>query len=347
MARQNAAVSEAEVEADVSEVAAALDFDRLDIRKDSFIDPELQEHFSDILYRVGLAGGGESYVYVLFEHKSYPDPRIAWQLLRYMTRIWEQADKQKQPLLPIVPLVVYHGRPQWRISPYFSDLFDLPDVLRPYFPDFRYFLADLGQVSDEEIKHRVERAVILQIGLLSLKYIYAEDVAEQLKRTIRLALALLDQETGLEYIQTILRYHTAGTDKLSESDVKMIVQTLIDEGDNLMPTLAEQWVEQGKAIGLEKGREEGEAIGRQKGREEGREEGREAALNVLRRFLATRFGVALDHFDAALQSLDLAALTALSEAAFEAESLAAFETKLAELQLPAENDPPDDPVAER
>lgn len=65
------------------QVAAALDPDRLEIRKDSFIDPDLQEHFSDILYRIGLAGGGES----------YPDPRIAWQLLRYMTRIWEQADK--------------------------------------------------------------------------------------------------------------------------------------------------------------------------------------------------------------------------------------------------------------
>lgn len=101
-----------------------------------------------------------------------------------------------------------------------------------------------------------------------------------------------------------------------------------------MPTLAEQWMQQGEAIGLEKG----EAIGLEKGREEGE---REATLRILRRFLATRFGVALDHFDAALQPLDLAALTALSEAAFEAESLTAFEAKLVELQAPPEADPPD------
>jgi len=319
------------------EVAAALDPDRLDIRKDSFIDPELQEHFSDILYRVGLASGGESYVYVLFEHKSYPDPRIAWQLLRYLVRIWEQADKQGEPLLPVLPLVVYHGRPRWGVARDFAALFDLPAVLQPYLPQFQYHLADLSAYSEAEIKAKVERAVILQIGLLSLKYIYAEDVGEQLERIIRLAYELLDQPTALDYIRTILRYMAAGTDRLNETELKTIILKVIEEGDKLMPTLAEQWMQQGEAIGLEKG----EAIGRQKGREEGREEGREAALNVLRRFLATRFGVALDHFDAALQPFDLAALTALSEAAFEAENLAVFEAKLAELQPPPKADSPD------
>lgn len=181
-------------------VAAVLDPNRLEIRKDSFIDPDLQAHFSDILYRVGLVGGGESYVYVLFEHKSYPEPRIAWQLLRYMARIWEQADKQGEALLPVLPLVVYHGRQCWQVARQFSALFDLPEVLRPYLPEFRYHLADLSQYSEADIKARVARAVILQVGLLSLKNIYAEDVGEQLEKIIRLALTLLEQRTGLEYI---------------------------------------------------------------------------------------------------------------------------------------------------
>ena len=155
-----------------------------------------------------------------------------------------------------------------------------------------------------------------------------------MEKIIRLALELLDQPTALDYLRTVLRYMAAGTDKLSEAELRTIILKVIEEGDKLMPTLAEQWIEQG--------REQGEAIGLKRGREEGREEGREAALNVLRRFLATRFGVALDHFDAALQPLDLAALTALSEAAFEAESLAVFETKLAELQAPPETNPSDE-----
>lgn len=298
------------------EVAVALNLTRLDIRKDSFIDPHLQEQFSDLLYRVGLVGGGESYVYVLFEHKSYPEPRIAWQLLRYLVRIWEQADKQGEPLLPVLPLVVYHGRQRWRVAREFSALFELPEVLSGYQPDFGYLLADLSEYSDEAIKARVERAVILQIGLLSLKYIYAEDVGVQLEKVLRLAVELLDQPAALDYIRTVLRYMAAGTDKLSEAELRTIIQKVIEEGDNLMPTLAEQWIQQGEAIGLEKGREEG----------------REATLNLLRRFLAMRFGVELDRFDTDLAALDLAAITKLSETVFEAQTLAEFEAALTALQ---------------
>jgi hypothetical protein len=52
---------------------------------------------------------------------------------------------------------------------------------------------------------------------------------------------------------------------------------------------------------------------------------------VLWRFLARRFGTALDQFDEQIAQLDLAAITQLSEAAFEADTLAEFEVKLAEL----------------
>lgn len=97
-----------------------------------------------------------------------------------------------------------------------------------------------------------------------------------------------------------------------------------------MPTLAEQWLAQGEAIGLEKGLEKG----REEGLEKGLEEGREAALNILRRFVARRFGTALEHFDAELTSLDLVSITALSDVAFAAESLAEFEAALARLTSP-------------
>ncbi len=66
-----------------------------------------------------------------------------------------------------------------------------------------------------------------------------------------------------------------------------------------LPTLAEQWIEQGRVEGREEGREEGEAIGLEKGREEGQ---RQTALDMLRRFVAKRFGVGLDRFAAELQA---------------------------------------------
>src|SRR3712207_1294937 len=58
------------------------------LRQGSFVDEALQEHFSDLLYEVQLTKGDTAYIYVLFEHKSYPEPLVALQLLRYMLRIW-------------------------------------------------------------------------------------------------------------------------------------------------------------------------------------------------------------------------------------------------------------------
>ena len=81
-----------------------------------------------------------------------------------MTNIWEQALKQKQSLLPIVPVVMYHGLQEWRISPHLRDLFEVPAAIQRYVPDYEYWLSDLSRYSDEEIKGRVETVVILQIG---------------------------------------------------------------------------------------------------------------------------------------------------------------------------------------
>ena len=38
---------------------------------------------------MGLRAGGNAYVCVLFEHKSYVDPLVALQVLRYMVRVWD------------------------------------------------------------------------------------------------------------------------------------------------------------------------------------------------------------------------------------------------------------------
>jgi predicted transposase/invertase (TIGR01784 family) len=303
-----------------AEVAALLDLSTLDISKDSFVDPDLQQHFSDLLYQVKLHDQSAAYVYVLFEHKSYPEPLLAFQLLRYLVRIWEQALKQDHGLVPILPLVLYHGRSRWAVSTSFQDLLSAPAPLRPYLPAFRYLLCDLSQYSEAEIKGEI----ILQVVLRLLKYSLRPEINERLGETFALLRQLSEQKTALQYLQTFLRYLSQGSEPLREETLKQAVKQLFEEGDSPMPTLAEQWLEQGRVEGLEKGREEG----------------REAVLDILRRFVAKRFGLSLEHFDAELQPLDLAALTALSDAAFEASSLAEFESALAGLTATPQNPPP-------
>jgi len=65
-----------------AEVAVQLDLTATELVNDSFVDTELQTHYSDLLYRVRLQGGRDAYVYTLFEHKSLPDELVAFKLLR-------------------------------------------------------------------------------------------------------------------------------------------------------------------------------------------------------------------------------------------------------------------------
>lgn len=187
---------------------------------------------------------------MLFEHKSFSDPLISLQLLRYMARIWEQALKEgkARPLPPIIPLVIYHGRVKWKIGLEFCNLFDLPEGLENFVPNFQYMLCDLSSYSDEEIKG----AVMLKAAMLLLKHIFSEDLKNRFPEILKLLSNLVEKQSGLEYLETILRYVVSGSDKIKEEDIESaIMEVLREKGGDIMPTVAEQWIEQGMQQGMQ------------------------------------------------------------------------------------------------
>jgi predicted transposase/invertase (TIGR01784 family) len=97
-------------------VADALDWASLARCAGSFIDPVLSERHTDLLFSVAWRDGREALIYLLFEHQSTSDDRMAFRLLRYLVRIWERwlADHPRAELLPaVVPVVLYHGAEAW------------------------------------------------------------------------------------------------------------------------------------------------------------------------------------------------------------------------------------------
>ena len=99
------------------EIVAELDLRKIELVNDDFIDEELNEHLADLLYRVKLKHGDEAFVFVLFEHKSAPEKFVAFQILRYIVRLWERLEEQGiKNLPPVYPIVFYHGRRPWRIN---------------------------------------------------------------------------------------------------------------------------------------------------------------------------------------------------------------------------------------
>jgi predicted transposase/invertase (TIGR01784 family) len=280
-------------------VVAQLDLATLALRKDSFIDPDLQQHYSDLLYQVDLQGGAEAFVYVLFEHKSYPEPMVAFQLLRYLVRIWEQALRQQGQLAPIIPLVVYHGRSRWQVALNFDALFSGPEALRPYWPGFDYQLCDVSLHRKAEI----QGAVISQVALLLLRHIFDPKMAERLPQILALLHELADKQTALQYLETTLRYVSQAAVTVSEDELRQAMTTAFSEdGGALMATIAEKWFEQGLEQGLER-----------------------SIIQVLER----RFGrVPAENIKARLSKLPVPTLEMLLDEALVAADLETFEQKL-------------------
>lgn len=245
---------------------AHLDLSGMAVQEGSFVDPDLQESYSDLLYLVPLQDGHATLIYFLFEHKSFPDKQVAFQLLRYMVRIWEQQGKQEQPLTPIMPLVVYHGRQKWDIHPEFGALLTAPEEMRPYMPNFRYHVRDFSHLSDVEIKGEI----ILRVLLMTMRNIHNPHFREELRPFLRYLFQLKGEQvpSGLDYLYRVLYYISRYAKGVSRQDVYVALQAERAQGEEPYMTIAQEFIDEGIQIGLKKGLQKGLEKGLQKGRQE-------------------------------------------------------------------------------
>jgi hypothetical protein len=56
----------------------------------------------------------------------------------------------------------------------------------------------------------------------------------------------MQEQTALQFFETVLRYFSATSKNLSDEDVRIVIkQTFPEMEGKIMPTLAERWIEQG------------------------------------------------------------------------------------------------------
>ena len=265
-----------------AELNGLLNLDELILQDSSFIDETMQKHQTDLLYAVRLTTGEKAFVYFLFEHKSYPDPLVGLQLLRYMVRFWERQTKEGSALSPIIPLVIYHGEKAWRTPTEFLDLLDAPEALRPFLPDFRYHLTDFSWLSDETIRG----TVWLRVTTAVLRAVRNPHLGDELEDLIALMFELDQQQTGLEYIRTILYYLSKATDRVDREDLKKALLSQGEQGENVMATIAQEYIQEGYEKGMERGMKRGMERGMERGVERGVERGMlEEKKNIARQLL--------------------------------------------------------------
>ena len=239
------------------------------------MDETLREDLSDLVFEVRLATGGQALVVLLFEHKSAPDSMTSFQVLRYIVGICDQRRRNGEPLCCVIPIVLYHGERPWNVARNLRELIDVPDALREYIPAFHLPLVDLSQCSDEELRQES----LFFAHMMLLKYMLRSELPERLPEILGLLRVLLSSQTGFESFEAILRYLATGTDRISRDHLQAVVRDLLQtDEESIMPTIAEQWIQEGFDKGFEKGIEQGIERGIGQGIEQGIERGIEQGI---------------------------------------------------------------------
>lgn len=226
-----------------------LALDSLEISKDTFISPKMSDYFSDILYYIRL-NNMDAYIYLLIDHKSWEERFMGLQLLKYMVRIWELYLKQNKnvEILPVIlPIVIYNGPTKWRVNTSFVSLFNASENVKDYIPNFNYNLHDISHIPDEEIRG----VVLLRILFKTFKYIYKPELRHKLPEILRLFSELKDKSRTTEYLEVLLRYVSSSARDIEEDELKETVIQIFERGGDLMATIAEKWLAEGKKEGKE------------------------------------------------------------------------------------------------
>ncbi|WP_227994875.1 Rpn family recombination-promoting nuclease/putative transposase [Oceanobacillus sp. CFH 90083] len=249
-----------------SSIRKIIDVTSIQPQKDSFIDHDLQEYFSDLLFQTKIHNK-LAYIYLLFEHKSYHDYYTSLQLLRYMVEIWEtRRDNDKEDMLPIImPVVLYHGKETWHAGTSFCNLLegykDFPPEIQKYVPDYEFFLYDVSDYEDKE----VQLNVFLRIVLMVFRDIRKNDiqvVLDTVYQSIEYLQQVQDQKTATQFLETLFYYVFRVNRRLTKKHYYDIINhagNTYKEGSELAMTLAEIFRNEGMEEGLKKGKAEGKA----------------------------------------------------------------------------------------
>ncbi len=227
-----------------------------------------------------------------------------------MIEIWEaKIKKEGTDRLPIIiPLVVYHGKNNWKLSTTLGEMINgynkLPKDIQKYIPNYEYLLYDISRYKDEEIKGEAQLKILLNI----LRDIFTKDgkdLQESILEAVEYLMKLEDKQSGIEYFETFMRYIFSARANLTETDVKEIIEKMeatYPEGSEVVMTLAEKLKEEGLKEGLEKGR-------------------REERLNTAIKLLTKKFGPLPEEIKSKISKLDLVTLEIIIDGIFDYESL--------------------------
>jgi len=191
------------------------------------------------------------------EHKSYIESKVIFQLLRYITNIWEEKYDPKTKKVPIIiPMVIYHGREVWNVETNLSNMVqgieDLSDELKTYLLTYRYEICDFS------IKGK-KRIIGLTATKVALEAMRAGTAMTEKEFKERLAIVFayinqLPEEQVQDWFEGCMIYLLNVREDITIEDILKVQKEIMPGRGEIVMTIAEKL----RNEGMEKGKLEGE-----------------------------------------------------------------------------------------
>jgi len=184
-----------------------------------------------------------SKIYIIFEHKSYQDKLTLIQTLNYCLTIWEaEIENGAKELTPIIPYIFYHGKSKSKLKKNFRDYFAPNQAIDGYLMDFKFVIFDTTQIENHDIIKSIDN-LYLSASLLLMKNIF-KDIKE-LKPILKEIVTLDDDR-----VIRLFEYIVVNKDIEKEQFNEILLEV---KGEDKMSTLAQRWLDEGRAEGMQRG----------------------------------------------------------------------------------------------
>lgn len=241
-------------------------WDQVTSEPGSFVDPELTESHTDLLFKAPLKskkGSASIYFYFLVEHITNPTEDTILRLAEYKLDIWRslraKSPKRQAFKLPVILAFVIHQGAEWKMPTRISEMLNIPaDSTKEFDAAIRELELDMGCLPVVVPKGQPEKLKGHIIGRVTLAIMSAARENRSLEffnehgEMIR---ELLKERDSMALLSTLLRYMFQ-VDNRSWDHRQKVIKTI---EDNQIQSKAMSIAEQLEARGIQKGLEKGRA----------------------------------------------------------------------------------------
>ncbi len=235
------------------------------------VDSSIRESRGDLSFSVRLRGSSRR-AFILLEHQSRVERRMAARMRRYVSRLldrWEQQHRgtRHQPL--ILPVVLYHG-PQgpWTAPRSVESLLDIPleearrEGWLQHLLRLEYVLYDLMAHGEQELK-TLACPPLVRLALVLLRLASPRELNGRLMQQVDLFRHVYASPQGERDLEAVVHYlRERGTEVTGEVTQQMLACVMqAQRVEELMWTVGHRIRAEGRKQGRIEGRAEGRADG--------------------------------------------------------------------------------------